>query len=459
MSARLTKRGIDAATPSADGKERYLWCNIVPGFGVRINPGGAKSYIVQFRDKRGRFHRVKIGSTQVLGVDDARMNARDLLTKVITGEEWKDQKHARGESETLTVGQLCDLYVEHSKVGLVRHKGKALSETTQRRDRGRIARHIKPMLSHIKVNELTRARVAKMHDDIFLGKVRIASEPGKRRNALVTGGPGTARKSVFLVSAMYRYARSKGYVTIDNPCTGIEVTPDGKRTRFLKPEEYVRLGQSLSRHGDLGVSRKVAKIIWAWALTGFRHSEVVRLEPEELTIVPNGIYLKKSKVGPGMRAVGTIPLAMLRAEAKDKTAWVFQAEHRERHLTNIDPLLKRVTADAGLEGVTAHTLRHSFATYAGTYLGYSELYIAALLAHSKGSVTSTYVHIIDKPLAEAADHVSREIAQLMGFEQSGMLANEPHSVEASNRLIGPAAHAQRGHAIGCRASEQRWRPT
>lgn len=44
-----------------------------------------------------------------------------------------------------------------------------------------------------------------------------------------------------------------------------------------------------------------------------------------------------------------------------------------------------------LDGVTAHVLRHSFASLAND-LGYTEITIAALIGHSKGTMTSKYVH-------------------------------------------------------------------
>ena len=51
----------------------------------------------------------------------------------------------------------------------------------------------------------------------------------------------------------------------------------------------------------------------------------------------------------------------------------------------------RIANRAKLKGVTLHTLRHSFATTANT-LGCSEPTIAAMLGHSRGTMTSRYIH-------------------------------------------------------------------
>ncbi len=65
-----------------------------------------------------------------------------------------------------------------------------------------------------------------------------------------------------------------------------------------------------------------------------------------------------------------------------------------------------------LAGVTAHTLRHSFASLADD-LGYTEATIAAMLGHGKGTITSRYVHKLDAALVAAADRVAGLIEDAM----------------------------------------------
>jgi integrase len=74
-------------------------------------------------------------------------------------------------------------------------------------------------------------------------------------------------------------------------------------------------------------------------------------------------------------------------------------------------VLERVCADARIENITPHTLRHTFASVAAD-LGFSELTIAALLGHAARGVTQRYVHI-DEALRLAADRVSAEIEALL----------------------------------------------
>jgi integrase len=62
--------------------------------------------------------------------------------------------------------------------------------------------------------------------------------------------------------------------------------------------------------------------------------------------------------------------------------------------------------------ITAHTLRHGFASVAAD-LGYSEPTIAALIGHRARSVTSRYIRHADSVLLAAADALANRIIELM----------------------------------------------
>jgi len=72
----------------------------------------------------------------------------------------------------------------------------------------------------------------------------------------------------------------------------------------------------------------------------------------------------------------------------------------------------RLAERAGLDGVTPHTLRHSFASVAND-LGFTEPTIAAMLGHASGTVTGRYIHNLDSALTAAADRVARRIDAMM----------------------------------------------
>jgi hypothetical protein len=52
VGSRLTKRTVDAL--KATGTEYVAWDADISGFGVRVRPSGAKTYVLQYRAGAGR---------------------------------------------------------------------------------------------------------------------------------------------------------------------------------------------------------------------------------------------------------------------------------------------------------------------------------------------------------------------------------------------------------------------
>jgi integrase len=96
---------------------------------------------------------------------------------------------------------------------------------------------------------------------------------------------------------------------------------------------------------------------------------------------------------------------------RDDSPFVFPADWGDGHFIGVVRILDRVCDRAGLEDVTPHVLRHTFASMAAE-LGFSELTIADLLGHASRGVTQRYIHL-DKALVLAANRVAAEIAQLV----------------------------------------------
>jgi integrase len=85
-------------------------------------------------------------------------------------------------------------------------------------------------------------------------------------------------------------------------------------------------------------------------------------------------------------------------------------EHRHaKPISNLTPWWNKLGMP---DDVSPHVLRHSFASLAAD-MGLSDNTIASLLGHSRGSVTSRYMHGSDKALIAAADSVAAETLRLM----------------------------------------------
>jgi hypothetical protein len=133
---KLTKRTVDAIRPDPAGREIFVWDDGLRGFGVRMMPSGAASYLVQYRTAEGRTRRLRIGKIGTLTPDEAREIARDKLVAAAKGADPSAERHAARAA--MTVAELCDLYLSEAK-GRVKASPLAM-------DRSRIERHVKPLL-------------------------------------------------------------------------------------------------------------------------------------------------------------------------------------------------------------------------------------------------------------------------------------------------------------------------
>jgi Arm domain-containing DNA-binding protein len=133
--AKLTKRVVDAANV---GPDRYLfWDAELKGFGLLVLPSGVKSYVFDYRTPEGIKRRITIGQHGAWTPDQARKKAEEFRLSVRNGGDPLEEKRALRESQT--VGDLLDDYLASQDFA-----DKAAS--TRAIDRGRIERHLRPLL-------------------------------------------------------------------------------------------------------------------------------------------------------------------------------------------------------------------------------------------------------------------------------------------------------------------------
>lgn len=440
---KLTKRAVDGL-PIRSGAY-FVADKELPGFAVRVLPSGSKSYLVQYRVGT-QLRRKALGLHGVVTAEQARRDARVMLGHLA---EWrKDRRAGRNRADPLaierqaaarqaeTMAKLCDLYLADAESGrLLTRRGMAKKPSTLATDRGRIERHIKPRLGRLALADVTRADVERFMHDIAEGKTAAIVKTGKHGLARVTGGKGTATRTIGLLGAIFTYAMRQG-MRADNPCALVIKFADGRRERRLSDEEYAPLGAGLRQAeaavreaeaqgkgvSGYGVRRRTATIwppaiaaVRFLALTGWRVGEVVGLRWSEVDLARRTAILADSKTGRSMRPLSNAACDVLKSVPQLGGDRVFPPTrggadtglYLKKFWSRIAKLC-RLPAD-----VTPHVLRHSFASLAGD-LGYSEPTIGALVGHKGHSVTSRYLHTADSVLLAAADAVANRTAQLMG---------------------------------------------
>ena len=429
--SRLTKRQVDAEIAKVK-KENRLWDDDPRGLGLRIKPNGSATFFIQFRSPV-TFKKVRhsIGQYGRLTIEQARVEAKRLFEAIAKGgdpaiEKRQSRHDAKGAA---TVSEFCDDYMIDAEAGLVTYRGRPKKPSTLAIDRGRIERHIKPTLGGKLVRDVTSRDIEKAMHDIRQGKTAVDVKTGFRGRAIVTGGAGTATRAVILMGSILTYAAKLG-IRSDNPAWAVEVPPDGKRDRVLSPDEYRRLGATLDAFEAEGANPVALRAYRVLALTGCRRGEIFGLKKSEVDAHNRCLRLGDTKTGQQVRAIGQDALDLLTLPpGDDKSEYVFPAAYGYGHLMNTK-LIRRVCKAAKLEGVSIHTLRHSFAS-AALELEYSELTIAGLLGHRLHSVTSRYAHHVDKALIAAADRVSALIVRRMADgETQGAKVVELPSIRA-----------------------------
>jgi integrase len=434
MSAKITKRSVDALQPTEDGREKVLWDAEVKGFGVRVQRGSVKSYILHYRIGAGRgapLRKLTIGKHgSPWTPETARTEAKQLLAVVAQG---KDPAAAR--SETLTVGQLCERYLDAARGGLVMTRFRRPKRpTTVAIDEGRVSRHIKPLIGKIPARDLRRADVQRMADAIAQGKtagkferkpqsraiaaggapepsVTIDSGVKPRGRAVVTGGAGTAARVVELLGGIYSWAEKRELVAGQNPARGVETARGEAKDRVLSGDELRALGKILDENAaKLPMPVAAVRLI---ALTGLRREEGCALRWGEIDFPGSCLRLEATKTGRSTRPIGKAARDLLQSVPRLSDEWVFPNRSGTGR-AELKASIAELFDAAGLRDARSHDLRRTFGSIAADE-GYSDATIAELLGHSRRGVTQRhYIRRPDAALVAAADRVSARIARAMG---------------------------------------------
>lgn len=408
------------------------WDSAVASFGARRQRGHAVSYVLFYRTQEGRQRWHTIGRHGAPWTPDtAREEAKRLLGMVVDGTDPSAEKQAKRKAAT--VSELCDLYLADAEAGrLLTRRKLAKKASTLIIDRGRIARHIKPLLGQLKVAAVTREDVDTFMHDVAAGKTAGNTKTAKKRGlARVRGGKTAASRAVGLLGGIFTYA-VRHRMRPDNPVHGVIRFADGRRERRLSDEEYKKLGKALREAEATGVWPAAVAAARFLALTGWRSGEALALQWSDIDLARRTAMLPDTKTGRSMRPLSRVACDVLRS-VTGANDLVFPATRGSGDviMSGFKKMWKKVAKLGKLPAdVTPNVLRHSFASL-GSDLGYSELTIAALVGHKGHSITSRYVHTADAVLLAAGDTVANRTLELMGYNIRKAAVNSRRRKEAA----------------------------
>lgn len=431
---KITKRVVDAA--GVREKDYVIWDDELPGFGLGVFTSGKRSYVIQYR-ARGRSRRYTIGLHGTWAPETARQEAKVQFGRVARGDDPAEERQL--DHKALTVKELCTRYLNDLQAGLILGKGgRSKKASTIVTDTGRIERHIIPLLGPRRVKDLTITDINKVLKVIMAGKTQVSIKTKKLRGkAVVRGGAGTATRTVGLLGGILTYAVEAGVIE-SNPAHGIRKPKDNVRKRRLSEPEYRILVQMLRDAAKSDKYAMTVDIIRQIALTGCRRSEMIRLKWTEADTEASCLRLEDSKEGESVRPIGLPVVEYLERRRTDSVGtYVFPGQGEENAFGSFANRFEQLFGDSPISDVTPHVLRHSFASIAND-LGFTEVTIAALVGHAKGSVTSKYIHTLDTALIMAADTISGHIQGLLDgieFKQTAYALDRDSRTAALARFL------------------------
>jgi integrase len=407
---KITKRVVDATGPT--DRDIFVWDTELPGFGLRVKPSGTKSYLLQYRNAEGRSRRLTLGRHGPLTAERAREKALRLLANIAEGADPVDEKADARKAPT--VAELAALYMTEGQIEKPTKKASSWEA-----DASNLRRHIIPLLGNRIATALTTTDVAKFQASVAAGGSAADIKTGWRGRAIVTGGKGTAARSLGTLAAMLDWALRRGIVPV-NPAKGVRPYKDEKRERFLTLAEVTRLGEALARAEAQGVNPAAIAAIRLLLTTGCRKAEILTLRWAHVDWERGCLRLPDSKTGAKVVPVGSAALEVLAdlRERADGSPFVLPSNRGGGHLVGLQKIWAKIRSAAELHDLRLHDCRHSFASVAVAD-GATLFMVGKVLGHKQARTTEIYAHLGDDPVRRVADTTSRKIAAALKGGEGG----------------------------------------
>lgn len=359
----INKRTVDALKPGA--AIAILWDDEVKGFGAKITPAGAITYLYQYRmgGREAKTQRFTIGAHGKLTPANARTEAKRLSVLVAQGT---NPAEAEAKRRRETVDLMFKAYSQRFHDAC---KGEGWRKLVERS----LRLHVWPVLARKALPTITRADIVAVFDAM----------PAEQR---------AGRRNVFaILRRLFRWAIGRGDIE-RSPMDGMETPPPVKaRDRVLSDEELRRVWEAAP-----GCHRAFGRIVRLLLVTGQRREEVTGLDWSELDRVSRTWRLpgERAKNGePHIVPLNDLAVAELDAVAKGekwpKRGLVFQTASgagftaHSKGKAKLDQLVGNDGGDP-FAGWRLHDLRRTLAT-GMQRLGVRFEVTEAILNHLSGS--------------------------------------------------------------------------
>lgn len=397
-----TLEAIESPEPAPGGATRQVFYRDTtqPGFGVRATSGGALSFVFERRVPGRRSpRRITLGRVEALSLDQARHQARVLLTEVAEGRDPIEARRTRS-AEGLTLGDAFEAYLE------IRRKLKPGTVASYRKDlrTGCADWFARPLCT--------------INGDAVL----------QRHQELSARSPARANGTFRVLRAVFNHAR-KHYRSEDGtplfPFNPVEMLTDldawndvRPRTRYLKDADLAPwYAATLQLENE--TARDYLHLV---LLTGLRKSEAARIRWAHLDRDAGALTVP----GTRNRNAHILPLStqlhalLLRRFEARTSLYVFPSETELGPIVELRAAVQRVSALSGVE-FTLQDLRRTFATTAER-LDLSYLAVKQLLNHRTPGMTAHSVRLKPEQLRSAMQRINDRLMERTCSDTANVVA-------------------------------------
>lgn len=216
-----------------------------------------------------------------------------------------------------------------------------------------------------------------------------------------------ARHRLVVATMVWHCARRNELTGRSVPWAGVKVPQFAPRENWLDDAKLGRLWAQLDRLEGTTFPG-VLKAIRLLVMTGCRVSEITSARTSDIDIQAKVLRLRDSKTGARAVPLGSRVVAMVAADKQ--STWL--CEHNGMPVTRLQVarMLRRIGRLAAIPGLTAHVLRHTWATQA-LLAGQPLEHVRLVLGHSTQWVTARYSHLTATHVQHTADVVTERVTR------------------------------------------------
>jgi integrase len=389
MKIKLTQALVNKYTipPDLSVKQQELVDEGGTGLYMLVTKSGMKTFYLRYRSAQNgnKTTHVKLGRTSDVTLEQARHKVKLLRAEIAQGQD--PQAGVKEKRNEMLYHDFMLLYFDYISSRRSADQYRRLYESKLKQEFG-----------NLKISAISKRQIQAFHN-------RLHSE--RFSNAYCN------RFLQLIKSSINVGINVMEIIDVKNPAVGIPLFEEEGRERFLDSEELSRLMPVLLKaEGQLEIPARVIRFLLA---TGLRigecyHCRWEHIDLENKTMSIPALHSKSKRLD-------SIPLNAAALEVLsecDKNGlYPFANPATGKPFVSTKKSFKTLMNRAGLQGVTAHTCRHTAASL--MINGGQSLYsVQRILRHSSSRVTEKYAHLSTRTLQEASDTISQQLLAASG---------------------------------------------